>query len=237
MLSGNLSEGLVVEHVLLEAGDREPVRAGGLMQNGVTAHPVSLGEGRAGIDRDKGAGIGHAGPILGPGELDKIARNQRPARSGRLPAILAEPLERILRPHSLAHHRMGGIVVARLDEGVEPLPCRQRLGLERFARDPARGRALGDIDLARGVLGDRGRGDTQSQCKRGDPSLHDNSPSKVRSLARAAGRVDYPRPLVLVVPLALAAMNSMIWPAMSLPVALSMPSRPGEELTSMMTGP
>ena len=37
--------------------------------------------------------------------------------------------------------------------------------------------------------------------------------------------------------LACPSMKAMIWPAMSLPVAFSMPSRPGEELTSMMTGP
>ena len=49
---------------------------------------------------------------------------------------------------------------------------------------------------------------------------------------------DHPCPLVLVFPsLARFSMNSMIIPAISLPVAFSIPSSPGEELTSMITGP
>ena len=48
----------------------------------------------------------------------------------------------------------------------------------------------------------------------------------------------YPAPFVFVPPIfAFAAMKSMIWPAMSLPLAASIPSSPGEEFTSMITGP
>ena len=47
-----------------------------------------------------------------------------------------------------------------------------------------------------------------------------------------------PRPRVRVFPtLAFFSRNSMIMPATFLPVAFSMPSRPGEELTSITTGP
>src|SRR6056297_2765022 len=48
----------------------------------------------------------------------------------------------------------------------------------------------------------------------------------------------YPFPLVRVLPAsAFFSMKPMIMPATSLPVAVSMPSRPGEELTSITRGP
>src|SRR6056297_3838224 len=48
----------------------------------------------------------------------------------------------------------------------------------------------------------------------------------------------YPFPLVRVLPVsAFFSMKPMIMPATSLPVAVSMPSRPGEELTSITRGP
>ena len=57
-----------------------------------------------------------------------------------------------------------------------------------------------------------------------------------RVLSRPEAR--YPLPLVLVLPsLAFSSMNSMILPAMSLPLAFSIPSSPGELFTSMITGP
>lgn len=47
-----------------------------------------------------------------------------------------------------------------------------------------------------------------------------------------------PRPLVLVrLAAAFFSINSMILPATSLPVAVSMPLSPGEELTSRIRGP
>lgn len=46
----------------------------------------------------------------------------------------------------------------------------------------------------------------------------------------------FPRVRVLA-GFALFSMNVMIWPAMSCPVAFSIPSSPGLEFTSMMTGP
>jgi len=56
--------------------------------------------------------------------------------------------------------------------------------------------------------------------------------------SRELHKIAHPAPLVFVFPTsALAAMKSMIMPATSLPVAASMPSMPGEELTSMITGP
>lgn len=63
------------------------------------------------------------------------------------------------------------------------------------------------------------------------PELCGHKPSK-------GLKTRHPAPLVFVFPTsALAAMKSMIMPATSLPVAASMPSMPGEELTSMITGP
>ena len=70
----------------------------------------------------------------------------------------------------------------------------------------------------------------------------------VTALLRAAGGMarseatrslaHHPSPRVLVLlGAAFFSRNSMIMPAISLPVAVSIPSRPGVEFTSMTTGP
>ena len=61
---------------------------------------------------------------------------------------------------------------------------------------------------------------------------------RICSLTFRSNAERYPFPLVRVLPaFALSSINLIISPATSLPVAVSMPSSPGELFTSMMTGP